>query len=35
MKHLDQARGLDMFTWASFAVSFLLAGVFLASHLLR
>lgn len=35
MKHLDQARGLDMFTWAAFAVSTLLAVLFLASQLLR
>lgn len=35
MKHLARARGLDMFTLASFAVSILLAGVFLASQLLR
>lgn len=35
MKHLDQARGMDVFTWAAFGVSLLLAVLFMAFQLLR
>lgn len=35
MKHLSQARGLDMFTWAALGTGLLLAVLFMAFQLLR